>query len=86
MDATICEFSGRYRTFAPIPLGPAIAYYTIMDRCSTRVRVAISVVLLYGIVRSQMLPGHNEPYDFFVALLQLAVAGIRLFDAWRRCH
>jgi signal transduction histidine kinase len=62
--------------FAPIPLGPAIAYYTIMDRCSTRVRVAITVVLLCGIVRSQMLPGHNEPYDFFVALLQLAVAGI----------
>src|SRR5260370_1419532 len=43
--------------FAPIPLGPAIAYYTIMDRCSTRVRIAISALLLYGIVRSQMLPG-----------------------------
>ena len=62
--------------YAPVPLGPAIAYYTIMDRCSTRVRVAISAVLLFGIVRSQMLPGHNEPYDFFVAVLQLGVAGI----------
>jgi signal transduction histidine kinase len=62
--------------YAPIPLGPAIAYYTIMDRSSTRVRVAISAVLMYGIVRSQMLPGHNEPYDFFVDVLQFAVAGI----------
>jgi len=62
--------------FAPVPLGPAIAYYTIMDRSSTRVRVVISAVLLFGIVRSQMLPGHNEPYDFFVAALQLGVAGI----------
>jgi signal transduction histidine kinase len=61
--------------FAPIPLGPAIAYYTIMDRCSTRVRVLMSAVTLVGIVRSQLLPGHNEPYDFFVAALQFAVAG-----------
>ena len=61
--------------FAPIPLGPAIAYYTIMDRSSTRVRVAISALLLVGIVRSQMLPGHSEPYDFFVATLQFVVAG-----------
>ena len=61
--------------FAPVPLGPAIAYYTIMDRSSTRVRWAISALLLFGIVRSQMLPGHNEPYDFFVAVLQFVVAG-----------
>jgi signal transduction histidine kinase len=61
--------------FAPLPLGPAIAYYTIMDRSSTRVRVAISALLLFGIVRSQMLPGHSEPYDFFVAALQFVVAG-----------
>jgi signal transduction histidine kinase len=62
-------------SFAPIPLGPAIAYYTVMDRCSTRVRVAISALLVIGIIRSQTLPGHSEPYDFFVAVLQFAVAG-----------
>ena len=73
--------------FAPIPLGPAIAYYTIMDRSSTRVRVAISALLLYGIVRSQMLPGHNEPYDFFVALLQFAVAGtLGILSRTRRAY
>jgi signal transduction histidine kinase len=61
--------------FAPLPLGPAIAYYTIMDRCSARVRIAISAVMIAGILRSQLLPGHTEPYDFFVAALQFAVAG-----------
>jgi signal transduction histidine kinase len=62
-------------SYAPLPLGPAIAYYTVMDRCSTRVRVVISAVLVVGVIRSQMLPGHNQPYDFFIAALQLAVAG-----------
>jgi len=62
--------------FAPLPLGPAIAYYTVMDRSSTRARWIISAVLLVGIVRSQMLPGHTEPYDFFVDLLQFVVAGM----------
>jgi signal transduction histidine kinase len=61
--------------FAPIPLGPAIAYFTVMDRCSTRVRVVMSVLLIGGIFQGQATPGHTEPYDFFVALLQLAVAG-----------
>jgi signal transduction histidine kinase len=62
--------------FAPLPLGPAIAYYTVMDRCSTRVRVAISVLLVAGIFEGQTTPGHTEPYDFFIAVLQLAVAGM----------
>ena len=73
--------------FAPVPLGPAIAYYTIMDRSSTRVRLAISALLLYGIVRSQLLPGHNEPYDFFVAALQFAVAGtLGILSRTRRAY
>ena len=62
-------------SFDPLPLGSAIAYYTIMDRCSTRVRVVISALLVVGVIRSQTLPGHTEPYDFFVAVLQFAVAG-----------
>ncbi|HEY5015567.1 MAG TPA: sensor histidine kinase [Streptosporangiaceae bacterium] len=61
---------------APIPLGPAIAYYTVMERCSTGVRWALSVVLLAGILISQSLPGHNEPYDFFVAALIFVAAGM----------
>jgi signal transduction histidine kinase len=62
--------------YDPLPLGPAIAYYTVMDRSPTRVRWIISVVLLVGIIRSQLLPGHTEPYDLFVDLLQFVVAGM----------
>jgi signal transduction histidine kinase len=32
--------------------------------------------LLTGLVYSQSLPGHNEPYDFFVAALIFAAAGM----------
>ncbi len=62
--------------YAPVPLGPAIAYYTVMQRCSTGVRAAVSAVVLAGIVVSQSLPGHSEPYDFFVAVLIFATAGM----------
>jgi signal transduction histidine kinase len=62
--------------FAPLPLASAIGYYTVMDRSSTRVRWAISAVTLAGIIRSQLLPGHTEPHDFFVVALQFAVAGM----------
>jgi signal transduction histidine kinase len=73
--------------FAPIPLGPAIAYYTIMDRSSTRVRVLVSALTLVGIVRSQLLPGHSEPYDFFVVVLQFAVAGtLGILSRTRRAY
>jgi signal transduction histidine kinase len=62
--------------FAPMPLGPAIAYYTIMARCSTRVRLVVSAFLVAGIIQGQTTPGHTEPYDFFIALLQFVVAGM----------
>jgi signal transduction histidine kinase len=63
-------------SFAPLALGPLIAYYTVMDRSSTRVRWVVSVVTLAGVTRAQFLPGHTEPYDFFVGVLQFAVAGM----------
>ena len=47
-----------------------------MDRSSTRARWAISALLLAGIIRSQLLPGHTEPYDFFVVVLVFAAAGM----------
>ncbi len=73
--------------FAPLPLAPAIAYYTVMDRSSTRKRVVISALLLIGIIRSQMLPGHTEPYDFFVVVLVFAAAGmVGLLGRTRRAY
>jgi signal transduction histidine kinase len=69
------------------PLGSAIAYYTIMDRCSTRVRVVISILLFVGIIRSQTLAGHTEPYDFFVVVLELGVAGtLGILSRTRRAY
>jgi signal transduction histidine kinase len=62
--------------FAPLPLAPAIAYFTVMDRCSTRVRLATSVLVLAGIIESQAAPGHTEPYDFSVAALIFVAAGM----------
>ena len=74
-------------SFDPLPLASAIAYYTVMDRCPTRVRVVISAVLAFSVIRSQTLPGHNEPYDFFVVALQFVVAGtLGILSRTRRAY
>jgi signal transduction histidine kinase len=62
--------------YAPLPLGPAIAYFTIMELSSTGRRWAVTVLLLGGIVDSQTLPGHTEPYDFFVQIFIFAAAAM----------
>jgi signal transduction histidine kinase len=62
--------------FAPLPLASIIAFYTVMDRSSTRVRWVIGVLTLPGLIIGQATPGHTEPYDFFIAVLQFAVAGL----------
>jgi signal transduction histidine kinase len=62
--------------FAPLPLGPAIAYYTVMQRCSTGMRWALSAIVLWGIVSSQTVPGHTEPYDFFVQVFIFGAVGV----------
>lgn len=61
--------------FAPLPLGPAIAYYTVMSRSRNQVRVAVTVAGLAGIIASQAVPGHTEPYDFAIAALVFVAAG-----------
>jgi signal transduction histidine kinase len=75
--------SGLFRTvedniggFEPLYLATLIAYYTVMDRSSTRVRVVISVLLLPPLIRSQALPGHNEPADFLVVAMEIVAAGM----------
>jgi signal transduction histidine kinase len=74
-------------SFDPLPLASAIAYYTVMDRCSTRVRAVITALVIVGVIRSQTLPGHNEPYDFFVAALQFVVAGtLGILSRTRRAY
>jgi signal transduction histidine kinase len=62
--------------FAPLALASMIAFYTVMDRSSTRVRWVIGALTLAGIIQGQTTPHHTEPYDFFVAALSFAVAGM----------
>jgi signal transduction histidine kinase len=61
--------------YAPLPLGPAIGYFTVMSQCSLRVRQVVSALVLAAIVTSQAVPGHNEPYDFAAAALIFVAAG-----------
>ncbi len=73
--------------YAPLPLGPAIAFYTAMERSGPRTRLLISAIALAGITTSQLAPGHNEPYDFVVAALIFVVAGTAgLLSSTRRAY
>ncbi len=73
--------------YAPLPLGPAIAFYTAMDRSRPRVRLVLCIVALAAITTSQLSPGHNEPYDFAVAALIFASAGMAgVLSSTRRAY
>ncbi len=62
-------------SYAPLPLASMIAFYTVMDRSSTRVRWVISALTLAGIIRAALLPGHTTN-DIFVGVLEFAAAGM----------
>jgi signal transduction histidine kinase len=49
--------------FAPFPLGPAIGFYTVIDRKSASWRWTAVLLATVGITVSQISPGHNQPYD-----------------------
>ncbi len=55
--------------FAPFPLGPAIAFYTIIDRRCRAWRWTACATLAAGITISQTAPGHSEPYDAIFQVL-----------------
>jgi signal transduction histidine kinase len=52
--------------FAPLPLGPAIAFATVAERSRPWLRWVTLVVSVGGIAYSQTLPGHSQPYDAIV--------------------
>jgi signal transduction histidine kinase len=62
--------------FEPLYLASLIAYYTVMDRSSTRVRVVASVLMLAGIITELSLPGHNMSSDFPVVAMEVVTAGM----------
>jgi signal transduction histidine kinase len=49
--------------YAPLPLGPAIALYTVIDRSCPVLRWLTLGGTAAGIAISQATPGHHEPYD-----------------------
>jgi signal transduction histidine kinase len=56
--------------FAPLPLGPAIAFYTIIDRKGPVWRWVAVAALAAGLAIGLSAPGHSEPYDaIFQALI-----------------
>jgi signal transduction histidine kinase len=62
--------------YGGVPFGPMIAFYTVMERSSTRTRWIICVLAVVGLVNVQFLPYHNGPYSFVTGLLEFGVAGI----------
>jgi signal transduction histidine kinase len=56
--------------FAPFPLGPAIAVYTVIDRRGPVWRWVTLVLVAAGITISMSAPGHSQPYEaIFQALI-----------------
>ena len=62
-------------TLAPFPLGPAIAFYTVIDRRGPAWRWVACVLVAVGLTVSQAAPGHHQPYD---AIFQVMI----LLTAW----
>ena len=59
--------------FAPFPLGPAIAFYTVIDRSGRVWRWITVAVSAVGIAVSLSAPGHSEPYEaIFQAMIFIA--------------
>jgi signal transduction histidine kinase len=62
--------------YGGVPFGPMIAFYTVMDRSSTRARWVICVLAVIGLVNVQFFPYHSGAYSFLTALLEFGVAGV----------
>jgi signal transduction histidine kinase len=60
--------------FAPLPLGPAIAVYTVFDRRGPALRLATAMLVIAGVAISLDSPGHSEPYDAIFQGLIFATA------------
>jgi signal transduction histidine kinase len=62
--------------FAPFPLGPAIAFYTIIDRRGPTWRWIACALVIAGIAVSESAPGHSEPYDAIFQVLIFLTAWV----------
>jgi signal transduction histidine kinase len=60
--------------FAPLPLGPAIAFYTVIDRRGPAWRWITIAAVAAGITVSLTSAGHQEPYDAIYQAMIFATA------------
>lgn len=71
--------------YAPFPLGPAIAFYTIIDRRGPLWRLAACVLVAAALVISESSPGHPQPYEaIFQVTIFLTAAAAGLLSRARR--
>lgn len=72
---------------APLPLGLAIAVYTVAERCSPPARKIVGALLVSGLIASQLGGHHNQPYDAIEAVLIFATAWMAgVISRARRAH
>jgi signal transduction histidine kinase len=73
--------------FAPFPLGPAIAFYTVIDRSAPVWRWITAAAGTAGIAISLSAPGHNEPYDaIFQVMIFLTAWAAGVLSRTKRAH
>ncbi len=73
--------------FAPLPLGPAIAFYTVIDRCAPLWRWITVAGVATGITVSQAAPGHSEPYEaIFQAMIFLTAWAAGVLSRTKRAN
>jgi signal transduction histidine kinase len=60
--------------FAPVPLGPAIALYTVIDRSHPVLRWITCAVTPVAVAISLAAPGHSEPYQAIYQALVVLTA------------
>jgi signal transduction histidine kinase len=63
-------------TFAPFPLGPMIAFYTVFESSGLLWRGVVGVLSATGISISLTAPGHDEPYQAIYQGLIFVTAGV----------
>ncbi len=67
-------YDGLAFGFAPLPLGPAIAFATVAERSGPAVRWLSVAGTAGGIAWGQVQPGHTEPYDGVIQVFFFAAA------------
>ena len=73
--------------FAPLPLGPAIAFYTVIDRSAPVWRWITTAAVAAGITVSLASPGHNEPYEaIFQAMIFATAWGAGVLGRTKRAN